>query len=671
MKYFGFLKRINLATLLSFATIILVCLFSSQTIDPVLVPRYIFTAVLSIALLVLILTFKNYNWNVAKAFLIDGSALPFYLFLGASCLAIVNATAISEALFTFSNYVLFFIFLLLVLTVIKGEVAIINTIVKGIILAGIVISGIGFYQLYLLSPQFPVPLDDLYNIKSTFGHKNLFAYASLLTFFFAVYGVFHLPKFWKVISMLSAIFTLASLFLLRTRGALVAFVAALFALAFIIIVSKYAPKIIGKISEKVLWILAGVLLIVFSIFYFTSNPTAESLQISKSIQDGDDRSFTIKERSQLWEGSTAMALNESFLGVGPGNWKVHFPLYGSGIWRARQGMVQFQRPHNDYLWVLTESGIFGLLGYLLIFGIVLLRGFKLQLQEMSSEKRWLIRLSMASIIAYMVVAVFSFPRERIFHQWMLVFSFAFILSLSQKQKTHTTNKWPLAIVITVLLLPILWIGLERFQGEKISANTLLHREAGNWQAILDDYKSLEKLHFYEMDPVSMPTTFYAGLAHLSLEQYEEALFYLNQAYKIHPYNIHVINNLGGIYQLRKDFSSAIFYYENALKIAPYYKEGILNLSGAYFNNNQALDAYNVLLKWHDRFEEDDVTYNYYLLFELRTILLNLSESEQNAHLFADGKEFNDDWLLACHKLAIKNSYNIERIMLDQLSRTDN
>ena len=108
-----------------------------------------------------------------------------------------------------------------------------------------------------------------------------------------------------------------------------------------------------------------------------------------------------------------------------------------------------------------------------------------------------------------------------------------------------------------------------------------------------------------------------------------------------------------------------------MKVAPYYKEGILNLSAAYFNNNQALDAYLVLLKWHDRFDAEDAAYHYYLIFELRTILLNLSDTEKYKSLFANSPEFNDDWLLACHQKAVESGQEIQNIMISRIQANGN
>ena len=93
--------------------------------------------------------------------------------------------------------------------------------------------------------------------------------------------------------------------------------------------------------------------------------------------------------------------------------------------------------------------------------------------------------------------------------------------------------------------------------------------------------------------------------------------------------------------------------------------------GAYFNNNFALDAYTVLLANQSKFDAGEVNYNYYVIFELRTILLNLSEMEQHKNLFKNGQEFSDEWLLECHKKAIETGTGVEEILLERVSKIDN
>ena len=91
----------------------------------------------------------------------------------------------------------------------------------------------------------------------------------------------------------------------------------------------------------------------------------------------DLRAASISERLELWKASREMYLDHPLLGVGPGNWKLHYPAYGTQGTRASEGELFFQRPHNDYIWVLTETGPLGLACHLALMGIVAFYGIRL------------------------------------------------------------------------------------------------------------------------------------------------------------------------------------------------------------------------------------------------------------------------------------------------------
>ena len=80
---------------------------------------------------------------------------------------------------------------------------------------------------------------------------------------------------------------------------------------------------------------------------------------------------SLKERLTLWTKSLSMVKEAPLLGVGLGQWKIALPLYGriEKYEISDRGIKEiiFQRPHNDYVWVLSEIGVLGLTFYLSIY----------------------------------------------------------------------------------------------------------------------------------------------------------------------------------------------------------------------------------------------------------------------------------------------------------------
>lgn len=76
--------------------------------------------------------------------------------------------------------------------------------------------------------------------------------------------------------------------------------------------------------------------------------------------------FAIVERMAHWQAGWRMFQDYPLFGVGAGNFNTAYPDYYVGRWEISQGHA-----HNYYIHTLAESGILGLLSYLLLIGAML------------------------------------------------------------------------------------------------------------------------------------------------------------------------------------------------------------------------------------------------------------------------------------------------------------
>ena len=115
-------------------------------------------------------------------------------------------------------------------------------------------------------------------------------------------------------------------------------------------------------------------------------------------------------RSTAWLQSLQMIADHPFGGVGIGNWDAEYLRYAGEANRQDGGL--FGRPHNDYVWTVTELGIPGLALYVWI----IVGGLWLVWQQLlrGGDRECIILMTAlgAGIIAISVHAFFSFPRER-------------------------------------------------------------------------------------------------------------------------------------------------------------------------------------------------------------------------------------------------------------------
>jgi len=72
-----------------------------------------------------------------------------------------------------------------------------------------------------------------------------------------------------------------------------------------------------------------------------------------------DENFAVVERLAHWQAAISMASDHPFIGVGLGGYEAAYPAYRVPSWPRALGHA-----HNDYLNLLAETGMIGLVGYL-------------------------------------------------------------------------------------------------------------------------------------------------------------------------------------------------------------------------------------------------------------------------------------------------------------------
>ena len=119
------------------------------------------------------------------------------------------------------------------------------------------------------------------------------------------------------------------------------------------------------------------------------------------------------------------------------------------------------------------------------------------------------------------------------------------------------------------------------------------RKASVWPMVISEIDKGYSI-FATVDPMSTPLKWYRGEANFLMNNIPQALEDFKQAYKAHPYHIHVLNNLGSCYEIGGDHDKAVFYYKKALKIFPEFEEALINLGATYYNSGRYEEAYETL-----------------------------------------------------------------------------
>lgn len=566
--------------------ILLPLVYFGNLLDPVLISRQLYLSVF-LSIIIIVLLFKNIaGFHCDFGYLKNKAIYTFMLFLIINLISISFSNTVSEALYVCSKVGLLFTFLLITIHLIYNNNLQIKTITESLIIMSLVIIFIGVYQIIIIFFSVKTVMNNINFISSSIANKNLFSSFLFLTLPFSLLGLKRIGV-WKLFSCISILFTILFIWLLQTRAVLLgAFIALITGF---IVYSIFNPK---KHQQQISITFSFLkskttlfsLLLLFS-FAVTTFYYQEKFEYLKNVN-------SIRVRLLIW-GKTVQIIQDNPLGVGTGNWQVIFPAYGleNIDTEVDKGMLHFQRPHNDFLWIMAETGIAGIITYLVFFIFVLSSLIKKLITTTKQNEFWLYLFIFSGFIGYFIISFSDFPYERIEHQILVMLFVA--IALSDSSTTKTMNIHAYKKIFSFFLLSVLFsliICINRISGEKHTRFVIDAQHKGDW---IKMKKEAEKAlnTFYTMDPMSTPIYWYIGVADFSLKNFEEAKDDFLKAYSIHPNHIHVLNNLASSYEKTNNHSKAIKYYLKAIEISPLFLEARLNLCGAYFNSGDYENAF--------------------------------------------------------------------------------
>ncbi|HUS94622.1 MAG TPA: O-antigen ligase family protein [Patescibacteria group bacterium] len=175
---------------------------------------------------------------------------------------------------------------------------------------------------------------------------------------------------WLVFLIFASITTGVALIMSWSRGAWLGFASGLVVLIF------FLPKKRWKgVLLIVLGLMAAILMVRLDLV-----PGAISdrlVTISEDFKVGDVRgelvtieNFAVIERLAHWQAGIDMARNNLLLGVGFGNYEVAYEEYGLLNWTHPLGHA-----HNYYINILAETGVVGVITYLLLWVTIFIQAF--------------------------------------------------------------------------------------------------------------------------------------------------------------------------------------------------------------------------------------------------------------------------------------------------------
>lgn len=126
-----------------------------------------------------------------------------------------------------------------------------------------------------------------------------------------------------------------------------------------------------------------------------------------------------------------------------------------------------------------------------------------------------------------------------------------------------------------------------------------YRQRGDWASVIK-YCDKAKSSFYQLDPTTIPVSWYKGLAYFSSGNFRQALAEYKDAHSISPYNHYILNDFGSALEKLGRHEEAKEQYKQALKINRHFDDPKLNLAAIYYNEKNYPEAWSWTSQVNDR-----------------------------------------------------------------------
>ena len=287
--------------------------------------------------------------------------------------------------------------------------------------------GLGLFQAAGGRLSFLMPI---LGPASTLGYRNPAAHFIVLVLPFLLFATFHRFHFWRKRQGRLSLFLVMSLVLTMTSAVFLLFLLAcriaflILAVELLILCLIWGVKMRGDGRRHWLKVLAGgmagVVLVSALIMVFPYSRERVKWSWHRYKQGGV--AYLLEGRYYHWGNTLVMIREHPLLGVGPGNFRVAYPLYCRSF--AYDPFMNYhtriKKAHNDYLQLAAECGIPALFFFLLLWG----RQFYLlcypENDGIDGEEGWRLPLA-GSLGAYSIIMLFSFPLEMAYGRMFFFF----------------------------------------------------------------------------------------------------------------------------------------------------------------------------------------------------------------------------------------------------------
>ncbi len=459
--------------------------------------------------------------------------LPAYAAFGliiVSLLSLINATNGRVVIQSLVLVVVFFLFYLIVSNFVKRKEDV-NLILYALLASAFLASLYGLLQ-YLGVMRGAYGGHGLDEVISTMGNRNyLGGFLAYLLFPTVILIVRLKSRILRTVAIGLISFSFGTVLLLQQTGTIVGLVAA--AIALVVAWTIFRP--VEPLKANRIWLIA--LLVVLAFTSLVEAPSGPLNSVVGLSADGSSSWISRvwahnagKTRSWDWWVGWEMFKDHPLFGVGLGNYKLNFVPYKAAFLATPQGksynfyIPRAAQAHNDYVQVVAEMGVLGIIALLSIL-VMLPLFFWLRLRTNTDEGDRLDLILLGSgIVVFLVHALFSFPAHLPASSLVVVLTLG--IASAPVYGEHATRKvslsgWWLkgAVAIVVLFsLGTSIVGVRDYQANILLGKGIRQLQMGEANLAEGTLKRSIALDFCPRQ-----TYYYLATAQINLKRYNEAL----------------------------------------------------------------------------------------------------------------------------------------------------
>ncbi len=352
----------------------------------------------------------------------------------------------------------------------------------------------------------------------------------------------------------------------------------------------------------------AILIVAVALSFSLSKREKGTSAIQKAEKAIDMSDAPIAFRLKLWRGSLSLLRQHPAFGVGCGAFALYYPSVRLAQEHRIAGAgISVRSPHNGYIRLAVETGLFGLMAFIYLLGASIWPLLKRFRNKASPNGIPMVALGGAgAVVATLVHAFFSSNLTMPASSTMFAVNLGLVAGcLSGKESGALMLSKPTKTVAAValaaigVLLIVRPVSLLAADYKLRQARTLVAR-GNNAGAIEELQKSISFAGYYLEQRILL------GNLYLLNQQFQQAIDVLKPAAELSPFWPQIQNNIGVAYLQRArhqndpgSLMDAYLAFSKAVKLDPEFQRAWLNLGGTLDlqgRNKEAQEAYRQALE---------------------------------------------------------------------------